>query len=161
MPFGMRRPQGQPPQGQPPQGYGAPQGAPQGYGQRGPLREKGPSGGGRAVPLRVEKINDKSLQSRLIYGNLYVLHLGMPWRARRLTTLQVRRSTRRLPPEPGWFRLVHPPQSCRWRRIRRNCEAHTRISARVHQLVRSPAFMVRRCYDRQLHRRAVRPICTV
>lgn len=65
------------------QGYGSPQGAPQGYGdpraaQRSPnmprYSEKapGPSGGSgsRQVALRVEKPTDKSLQSRLIYGNL-------------------------------------------------------------------------------------------
>lgn len=74
-----------PPQGQ---GYGSPQGygAPQGYGDpRAPQRqappgqgrygEKGPSGGGgggggRQVSLRVEKVADKTLQGRLIYGNL-------------------------------------------------------------------------------------------
>lgn len=32
--------------------------------------EKGQQGGARRVPLRVEKVTDKSLQSRLIYGNL-------------------------------------------------------------------------------------------
>lgn len=81
-------PRAPPSQGQPPRGsyggndgYGASQGyadAPrgQGYGggggydrpsEKGPSR---PSGGGRRVPLRVEKVTDKSLQSRLIYGNL-------------------------------------------------------------------------------------------
>lgn len=52
-------------QQQPPQGY-------QGGGGQPRYAEKGPSGGGRQVPLRVEKVTDKSLQSRLIYGNLYV-----------------------------------------------------------------------------------------
>ncbi|KAK5997251.1 Vesicular-fusion protein sec18 [Cladobotryum mycophilum] len=59
-----------------PQGYGSPQGHgdPRG-GQGAPANryvEKGPSssqGGGRVVNLQVEKVTDKSLQSRLIYGN--------------------------------------------------------------------------------------------
>lgn len=77
MPFGMgNRP---PPQGHPPQGYGGPQGhgGPQGYGDprgapRQPPRSPGYSekGRGRPVPLQVEKVPDKSLQVRLIYGNL-------------------------------------------------------------------------------------------
>ncbi|CAH0041392.1 unnamed protein product [Clonostachys solani] len=91
-PFGGGRsaPQGY---GSAPQGYGnSPQGygnAPQGYGNppqghsNPPMRpsqpsqgaprynEKAPTGGGRQVPLRIEKIsNDKTLQSRIIYGNL-------------------------------------------------------------------------------------------
>lgn len=36
------------------------------------MGEKPPHRGGRQVPLRVEKVGDKTLQSRLIYGNLYV-----------------------------------------------------------------------------------------
>ncbi|POR31745.1 Vesicular-fusion protein sec18 [Tolypocladium paradoxum] len=64
------------------QGYGAPQGygdprIPQAGGPRSPGMsrhgEKGhpiPQGAARQVPLRVEKVTDKSLQSRLIYGNL-------------------------------------------------------------------------------------------
>lgn len=36
------------------------------YGEKPP----GPAGGGRQVPLRVEKVQDKSLQVRLIYGNV-------------------------------------------------------------------------------------------
>ncbi|KAL2214280.1 AAA-domain-containing protein [Sarocladium strictum] len=77
MPFGGMglpgaNPRGPPSQGQRPdprqygdpnQGYGGGGGRP-GYG------EKGPSGGGRPVPLHVEKVTDKSLQSRLIYGNM-------------------------------------------------------------------------------------------
>lgn len=48
----------------------------QGAGPRSPgmprYQEKGPTapGAGRRVPLRVEKVSDKTLQSRLIYGNL-------------------------------------------------------------------------------------------
>lgn len=34
------------------------------------MGEKGPSGGGRVVQLQVEKVADKTLQSRLIYGNV-------------------------------------------------------------------------------------------
>ncbi|KPM34026.1 Vesicular-fusion protein sec18 [Neonectria ditissima] len=97
--FGMPGSNPRPPasgQQQPQQGYGAPryndpraqQGAPQGghggqYGggyaeqPRSPRmsrqNEKPPGGApssGRQVPLRVEKTTDKSLQSRLIYGNL-------------------------------------------------------------------------------------------
>ncbi|RFU78838.1 vesicular-fusion sec18 [Trichoderma arundinaceum] len=47
-----------------PQGYGDPRGGPgsQQYGEK-------PSGGGRVVSLQVERIADKTLQSRLIYGN--------------------------------------------------------------------------------------------
>ncbi|RSL68263.1 hypothetical protein CEP53_002627 [Fusarium sp. AF-6] len=90
---GSRQPQGggqQPPPRAPygggdsyqqPQGYGAryndprmqqqpPQGYQGGGGGQPRYAEKGPSGGGRQVPLRVEKVTDKSLQSRLIYGNL-------------------------------------------------------------------------------------------
>lgn len=71
------------------QGYGAPQGgprgAPQGYGDpraapqqspnmsrynEKPFAPSGGGGGARQVSLRVEKVTDKSLQSRLIYGNL-------------------------------------------------------------------------------------------
>ncbi|KAF5003935.1 hypothetical protein FDECE_9556 [Fusarium decemcellulare] len=89
---GSRQPQGgaPPPQapyggGQQPQGYGAQyrdprqqqpprgyQGDNAGYANQAPYGEKprGPSSQSRAVPLRVEKLADKSLQSRLIYGNL-------------------------------------------------------------------------------------------
>ncbi|KAL7798224.1 P-loop containing nucleoside triphosphate hydrolase protein [Trichoderma ceciliae] len=51
-----------------PQGYGDPHGGP---GSPGRQRhgEKGPFGGGRVVQLQVEKVADKTLQSRLIYGN--------------------------------------------------------------------------------------------
>lgn len=81
-------PYGSNPRGPPPgQGYGAPQGygGSQGYGgdprmaQGGRpggapgYNEKRPSSSARQVPLRVEKVADKSLQSRLIYGNLYVV----------------------------------------------------------------------------------------
>src|SRR5688572_28461275 len=76
---------GDPKQGYGQQGYGQPQsqyggGGSQGYGDtrisqgggggRPGYSEKGPSGGGKQVPLRVEKVPDKSLQSRLIYGNM-------------------------------------------------------------------------------------------
>ncbi|KAM4059181.1 ATPase family associated with various cellular activities (AAA) domain-containing protein [Hirsutella rhossiliensis] len=37
------------------------------YGEKGPAAQQG---GGRPVPLRVEKVSDRSLQARLIYGNL-------------------------------------------------------------------------------------------
>ncbi|KAF5024674.1 hypothetical protein F66182_3244 [Fusarium sp. NRRL 66182] len=90
---GQRQPQGggqQPPPRAPygggdphqqQQGYGAPryndprqqQQPPQGYQGGGGYAEKGPgrsSAGGRQISLRVEKVTDKSLQSRLIYGNL-------------------------------------------------------------------------------------------
>lgn len=53
-----------------PQGYGDPRMA---HGRASDMSrhsEKGPSGGGRRVNLRVEKVSDKSLQSRLIYGNM-------------------------------------------------------------------------------------------
>jgi len=68
-----------PPQGHSQQGYGAPQayGQPQAYGDprgvpRQPPRSPGYSekGRGRPVPLQVEKVADKSLQVRLIYGNV-------------------------------------------------------------------------------------------
>ncbi|KAL6864140.1 vesicle fusion factor [Trichoderma novae-zelandiae] len=49
--------------GAPQGGYGGPQGAGQRY------HEKPSGGSGRAVQLRVEKVADKTLQSRLIYGN--------------------------------------------------------------------------------------------
>ncbi|KAH7146048.1 P-loop containing nucleoside triphosphate hydrolase protein [Dactylonectria macrodidyma] len=79
----QRAPYGDPRQQQP-QGYGgqyndprAQQGRPQGGGYADQSRSPGmsrqsekPTGGGRQVPLRVEKVTDKSLQSRLIYGNL-------------------------------------------------------------------------------------------
>ncbi|KAK0389960.1 hypothetical protein NLU13_3533 [Sarocladium strictum] len=55
--------------GGPPQGYGDPR-ASQGGGGRPGYGEKGPSGGGRQVPLQVEKVGDKTLQARLIYGNM-------------------------------------------------------------------------------------------
>ncbi|KAK1242149.1 hypothetical protein MKX07_000135 [Trichoderma sp. CBMAI-0711] len=49
--------------GAPQGGYGGPQGAGQRYNEK-------PSGGsGRVVQLQVEKVADKTLQSRLIYGN--------------------------------------------------------------------------------------------
>ncbi|KAL7822218.1 vesicle fusion factor [Trichoderma gracile] len=49
--------------GAPQAGYGGPQGAGQRYNEK-------PSGGsGRVVQLQVEKVADKTLQSRLIYGN--------------------------------------------------------------------------------------------
>lgn len=57
--------------GAPHGGYGgAPQGGhggPQGAGQR--YNEKPSGGSGRVVQLQVEKVADKTLQSRLIYGN--------------------------------------------------------------------------------------------
>lgn len=68
-----------PSQGQRPPSSGSYQpygGAPQaGYGGpsspgRSRFGEKGPSGGGRVVQLQVEKVADKTLQSRLIYGNV-------------------------------------------------------------------------------------------
>ncbi|GFP52123.1 vesicular-fusion protein sec18 [Trichoderma asperellum] len=68
-----------PSQGQRPPSSGSYQpygGAPQaGYGGpsspgRSRFSEKGPSGGGRVVQLQVEKVADKTLQSRLIYGNV-------------------------------------------------------------------------------------------
>ncbi|KHO01824.1 vesicle fusion factor NSFI [Metarhizium album ARSEF 1941] len=78
--------QGRPPPGgsygsDPSQGYGSPQGYSdprinQGAGPQSPgmsrYSEKGPSGhsGSRRVPLRVEKVADRTLQSRLIYGNI-------------------------------------------------------------------------------------------
>ncbi|PTB66402.1 vesicle fusion factor [Trichoderma citrinoviride] len=49
--------------GAPQGGYGGPQGAGQRY------HEKPSGGSGRAVQLQVEKVADKTLQSRLIYGN--------------------------------------------------------------------------------------------
>ncbi|KAL6908947.1 AAA domain-containing protein [Trichoderma evansii] len=58
----------QPYGGAPPQGgggYGAPSSP-----SRSRFGEKGPSGGGRVVQLQVEKVADKTLQSRLIYGNV-------------------------------------------------------------------------------------------
>ncbi|KAH7159698.1 P-loop containing nucleoside triphosphate hydrolase protein [Dactylonectria estremocensis] len=72
------------PRQQQPQGYSsqyndprAQQGRPQGSGYADQPRSPGkarqsekPTSGGRQVPLRVEKVTDKSLQSRLIYGNL-------------------------------------------------------------------------------------------
>lgn len=55
-------------------GYGQGYGAPQGGAPRSPgmsrYGEKAQPGGGRQVSLRVEKVTDRSLQSRLIYGNL-------------------------------------------------------------------------------------------
>ena len=73
VPIGQGRPYGGDGNGQ---GYGASPG----YMASGPRSpgmprqgEKGPSmpqGAARQVPLRVEKVTDKSLQSRLIYGNL-------------------------------------------------------------------------------------------
>ncbi|KAL7941625.1 AAA domain-containing protein [Trichoderma barbatum] len=72
---GQRPPPGgdrsyQPYGGAPQAGYGGPQGYPQGPGPGPGQRqsEKVPSGG-RVVSLQVEKIADKTLQSRLIYGN--------------------------------------------------------------------------------------------
>ncbi|KID88875.1 vesicle fusion factor NSFI [Metarhizium guizhouense ARSEF 977] len=78
--------QGRPPPGSsygadPSQGYGTPQGygdprISQGSGPQSPAMprysEKGPSGpsGARRVTLRVEKVADRTLQSRLIYGNI-------------------------------------------------------------------------------------------
>ncbi|KAM0459336.1 hypothetical protein ACHAPV_005518 [Trichoderma viride] len=68
-----------PSQGQRPPSSGSYQpypGAPQaGYGGpsspgRSRMGEKGPSGGGRVVQLQVEKVPDKTLQARLIYGNV-------------------------------------------------------------------------------------------
>ena len=56
--------------GAPSPGYGDPRMAQGGGGGRPGYNEKGPSGGGRQVPLHVEKVPDKSLQSRLIYGNM-------------------------------------------------------------------------------------------
>lgn len=89
MPYGLpgSNPRMAPGQGNPPQGYGSPQGqvygdprlaqgsrpVPPPGGSR--YTEKAPSAGARQVPLRVEKITDKSLQSRMIYGNLYVVKL--------------------------------------------------------------------------------------
>ncbi|KAF7546220.1 hypothetical protein G7046_g9359 [Stylonectria norvegica] len=94
LPFGLpggSSPRAPPSGGQrqePPRGYGGDHqqgyGAPQGYGdpraQQGGYAEqprssrsgaeKAAPGGGRQVPLRVEKVADKSLQSRLIYGNI-------------------------------------------------------------------------------------------
>ncbi|KAG8427623.1 transport between ER and Golgi ATPase protein [Metarhizium acridum] len=58
-----------------PQGYGDPRMS-QGSGPQSPgmprYSEKGPSGpsGARRVTLRVEKVADRTLQSRLIYGNI-------------------------------------------------------------------------------------------
>lgn len=55
-------------QQQPPQNYQSYPGSSGGGG----YAEKPSRSGGRQVSLRVEKVTDKSLQSRLIYGNLYV-----------------------------------------------------------------------------------------
>ncbi|KAJ6441820.1 vesicular-fusion protein SEC18 [Purpureocillium lavendulum] len=80
LPFGGglpgSNPRAPPGQGRPygNEGYGQGYGAPQGGGPRSPgmprYGEKPSQGGARQVPLRVEKVTDKSLQSRLIYGNL-------------------------------------------------------------------------------------------
>lgn len=56
---------------QPPGGDGYGPGGPrspvaQRYGEKGPAPQQG---GARQVPLRVEKVSDRSLQARLIYGN--------------------------------------------------------------------------------------------
>ncbi|PNP54257.1 hypothetical protein THARTR1_05464 [Trichoderma harzianum] len=68
-----------PPGGAPYRPYGGGPQAPYGGGSQGysqPLAqpprqtEKGPSGGGRVVSLHVEKVADRSLQARLIYGNV-------------------------------------------------------------------------------------------
>ena len=84
MPFVPGLP-GSNPRMHPPQGRPAHMGDPQGHGDHhmgqgvgsrpsgmSRYQEKGPSsvGSGRRVPLRVEKVNDKMLQSRLIYGNV-------------------------------------------------------------------------------------------
>ncbi|PON29749.1 hypothetical protein TGAM01_v201115 [Trichoderma gamsii] len=55
----------QPYPGAPQAGYGGPSSP-----GRSRMGEKGPSGGGRVVQLQVEKVADKTLQSRLIYGNV-------------------------------------------------------------------------------------------
>ncbi|UKZ63565.1 uncharacterized protein TrAtP1_004794 [Trichoderma atroviride] len=55
----------QPYPGAPQPGYGGPSSP-----GRSRMGEKGPSGGGRVVQLQVEKVADKTLQSRLIYGNV-------------------------------------------------------------------------------------------
>lgn len=84
MPQGQGRPYGaDPSQGQGygnPQGYGDPR-MNQGPDLRSPTMpryaEKGPPGQSsvRRVPLRVEKVPDKTMQSRMIYTNMYVMLL--------------------------------------------------------------------------------------
>lgn len=133
-------------QQQPPQGY-------QGGGGQPRYAEKGPSGGGRQIPLRVEKVTDKSLQSRLIYGNLYVG--ALPTLKSSLTvTSQVCRFSRRLPSQPRRIRSLRPPP--RWparRRIRCFSKASPWVPLGLYQSIRPPAIMGWHHHERSVYRR--------